>query len=87
MEILLALVVGTLCIVCFFVGAKVGQTVSRGETLEVPHPVKAIKESYERKQEEREQRKAQTRMDVIMQNIESYDGTGMGQMDVPGGEE
>ena len=89
MEILLALVVGTLCIVCFFVGAKVGQTVSRGETLEVPelNPVKVVKENRERKLAEQEQRREQTRMEVIMQNIESYDGTGLGQKDVPGGDE
>ena len=88
MEILLTLVVGTLCIVCFFVGAKVGQTVSRGEKLETPelNPVKAMKENRERKLEEQEQRRKQTRMEVIMQNIEAYDGTGLGQKDVPGGE-
>ena len=89
MEILLALVVGTLCIVCLIVGVKVGQTVSRGETLEVPelNPVKVMKENRERKLAEREQQREQTRMEVIMQNIESYDGTGLGQKDVPGGEE
>lgn len=87
MEILLALVVGTLCIVCFFVGAKVGQTVCRGETVEAPHPVKVMRENRERKLAEEEQRKEQTRMEIIMQNIESYDGTGLGQKDVPGGDE
>lgn len=89
MEILLVLVVGTLCIVCFFVGAKVGQTVSRGETVEVPelNPVKVMRENRERKLAEEEQRKEQTRMEIIMQNIESYDGTGLGQKDVPGGDE
>lgn len=87
MEILLALVVGTLCIVCFFVGAKVGQAVSRGETVEAPHPVKVMRENRERKLAEEEQRKEQTRMEIIMQNIESYDGTGLGQKDVPGGDE
>ena len=89
MEILLVLTVGTLCIACFFVGAKVGQTVSRGETLEVPelNPVKIIRETRERRQEEREQRLEQDRMDVILQNIEIYDGTGLGQKDVPGGDE
>lgn len=89
MEILLTLVVGTLCIVCFFVGAKVGQTVSRGETIEVPelNPVKIIRENRERRQEEWEQRRENKRTDIILQNIESYDGTGLGQKDVPGGDE
>ena len=84
MEILLTLVVGTLCIVCFFVGAKVGQTVANGERIETPdlNPVKAIKEHWEKASAEREYEKEQTRVDTIMRNIEAYDGTSNGQMDV-----
>lgn len=81
MEILLVLSVGTLCIACFFVGAKVGQTVSKGETIETPtlNPLKAIQERQARKEAEAEQNKIET----IMRNIESYDGTERGQEDVP----
>ncbi len=82
MEILLALVVGTLCIVCFFVGAKVGQTVSNGERIEIPNPVQTIKEHHEKKAAEREHDKEQSRIDAIMRNIEAYDGTTKGQTDV-----
>lgn len=83
MEILLTLTVGTLCIVCFFVGAKVGQTVSKGEPLETPtlNPIKAIKEHQDRRAAEEEQNK----LDVILKNIERYDGTSNGQEDVPRG--
>lgn len=81
MEILLALVVGTLCIVCFFVGAKVGQQVSKGEPIETPtlNPVKLIQEHQEKKAAEEEQ----NRIDTIMRNVERYDGTEHGQEDVP----
>lgn len=84
MEILLTLVVGTLCIVCFFVGAKVGQTVANGERIVTPdlNPVKAIKEHWEKASAEREYEKEQMRVDTIMRNIEAYDGTGNGQVDV-----
>ena len=83
MDILLVLTVGTLCIVCFFVGAKVGQTVSKGEKIEAPsvNPMKAIQEHRDRKQAEAEQ----TRLDTIVRNIEAYDGTARGQQDVPRG--
>lgn len=83
MEILLALVVGTLCIVCFFVGAKVGQQVSNGEPIETPtlNPVKAVREHQERKATESER----NRIDTIMRNIDRYDGTELGQEDVPRG--
>ena len=81
MEILLVLAVGTLCIVCFFVGAKVGQTVSKGETIETPtlNPMKLIQEHREKKAAEEEQSK----IDTILRNVERYDGTSHGQEDVP----
>lgn len=81
MEILLVLTVGTLCIACFFVGAKVGQQASKGEPIETPviNPIKAIREHQERKAAEEEQSK----IDTIMRNIEIYDGTERGQEDVP----
>ena len=84
MEVLLALVVGTLCIVCFFIGAKVGQTVANGERIETPdlNPVKAIKEHQEKKAAEREQETEQRKIETIMRNIEAYDGTTKGQEDV-----
>lgn len=87
MEILLVLTVGTLCIVCFLFGAKVGQAVSNGERIETPelNPVKAFKEHQERKAAEIEHDKEQSRIDTIMRNIEAYDGTSKGQEDVPRG--
>lgn len=82
MELTLILATGTLCIVCFFIGAKVGQQASKGETIVTPeiNPIKAIQEHRERKAQE----EAQNRVDVIMRNIERYDGTDHGQEDVPG---
>lgn len=82
MELTLILATGTLCIVCFFIGAKVGQQASKGETIVTPeiNPIKAIQEHRERKAQE----EAQNRVDVIMRNIERYDGTDYGQEDVPG---
>lgn len=80
MEILLALVVGALCIVCFFIGAKVGQTAAKGETIETPAEtaINAIREHQSKKEAEMKQSK----LDKIMRNIEAYDGTGNGQEDV-----
>ena len=81
MDILTILVVGTLNIVCFFIGAKVGQTVGKGEKIEVPtiNPIKAYNEHMERKEQEKEQEKIET----ILHNVEVYDGTSNGQKDVP----
>jgi hypothetical protein len=80
MEILLALTVGALCIGCFIIGAKVGQVASKGETIELPsvNPFEAYRKHEAKKEAEREAE----RIDTIMQNIESYDGTGNNQTDV-----
>lgn len=80
MEILLVLAVGTLNVVCFLFGAKVGMSVVKGEPIELPslNPIKAYRERENQKQAEREQDKLST----IMQNIEAYDGTGANQKDV-----
>lgn len=80
MEIALVLVVGAMCCTCFFFGAKVGQTVSKGEDIKTPtiNPLKAYRENEQRKEAEKEQ----NRIATVMQNIEAYDGTGRGQKDV-----
>lgn len=77
------IVCGGMNLVCFLSGAKIGQKVVKGEPIETPNldPFKAYRENQDRKQAEREQDKLST----IMENIESYDGTGRGQKDVPRG--
>ena len=81
--ILIIAIVGALNVACFFIGAKVGQTVAKGEKIEAPSldPIKKIQERQGRKEAEKEQE----RIDTIMRNIESYDGTSKGQEDVPRG--
>lgn len=82
--ILLIATVGTLNVVCFFIGAKVGQTVAQGKEIELPKidsPVALYKAHREAKEAETEK----NRLDVILANIERYDGTDAGQQDVPRG--
>lgn len=79
-NIIILLIVGTLNVVCFFVGAKVGQAVVKGEEIKAPevnltNPIKAYREKKKAEYE-------QDRIDTIMQNIESYNGTSVGQKDV-----
>lgn len=83
MEALLLLLTGFLNIVCFIIGARVGQTVSKGEPVKMPsvNPLKVIREREDKKEAEREQE----RIETIMRNIEAYDGTGAHQEDVPRG--
>ena len=71
---------GALCSICFLIGAKVGQKVSKGEAVELPsvNPIKAYRETKERKHAEAELNKIET----IMHNIDAYNGTSIGQKDV-----
>lgn len=83
MEILLILTVGALNVACFFIGAKVGQKVTKGEPVEVslPEPLKAIREREDAKEAKREQE----RLETILRNIDNYDGSENGQEEVPRG--
>lgn len=83
MEVLLLLVMAMANIVCFMVGAKVGQAVSKGEEVKLPtlNPLEIYKTHKENKVAEAEQDK----IDTVMQNLEAYNGTEAGQKDIPKG--
>ena len=68
---------------CFIIGARVGQKVVRGEAVEMPkiEPMRAVRERQDRIAAEAEQE----RYNAILRNIEAYDGTERGQEDVPRG--
>lgn len=81
MEILIIASVAN--IVCFIIGAMVGQRVAKGESIKTPtiNPIKAKEERQARKEAVFEH----DRIATIMENIERYDGTAYGQKDVPRG--
>lgn len=81
--LIIIIAISTLNMACFFVGAKVGQKVVKGESLEMPNlnPMEKIREHNSRKEAERKQE----RDEVILRNIDRYDGTPFGQEDVPKG--
>lgn len=81
MEVLTILAMGFVCMACFLMGAKLGQTVAKGEKIETPtiNPIQAVKEHKANKEAEMERHK----FDTILQNIDKYDGTAKGQEDVP----
>lgn len=81
MEILTIIVTGALCCVSFILGAKTVQNVKKDKDIELPNinPLKAIRE----RQEHKEQKKEQSKLETIMRNIEAYDGTSNRQEDIP----
>lgn len=82
MDILLVAVIAASNIVCFTIGAKIGQKAAKGEEIRiVPEPLLEAKHSRESKEAQlkREQ------MEMILKNIDIYDGSAAHQQDIPRG--
>ena len=81
MEALLLLIMGMTNVLCFMIGAKVGQKVVKGEPVELPslNPMDAVREHQSKREAEMEL----DRVSTILRNVEAYDGTSNGQKDVP----
>ena len=77
------LVAGGINIACFLFGAKVGQTVAAGKPVELPNPVKSVKEAAQERTARKEQEYQQKQLDLLLENIENYDGSANGQKDIP----
>ena len=75
--ILVGVLVWSMTAITFYLGAKIGLGVSTKEKLELPSPVKVIKEHWEEKARNEEQKIYETNME----NIDIYDGTELGQKD------
>lgn len=82
--ILVILVVCFANILCFYIGARIGQNIIRDEDVTLPNPVTEVKEQVQEYREKRKAKEDQEQLDVILANIERYDGTGYGQREVPG---
>lgn len=71
--------IGIMNILCFLIGAKTGQKVIKGESIELPNanPIKVM----ETIKEDRRQKKEEEIENTNRYNIDNYDGTGLGQKD------
>ena len=82
-SIVAVLFVSGLNILSFFIGARVGQKVVKGEEVKMPNPVKEIKENVREREEERAAKKEQDLFETLAYNIDVYDGTALGQKEIP----
>lgn len=78
--IILILVMGVMNLLAFLIGARTAQKAQLGEEIELPNinPVKVYEEHMERIQANKEQQELNT----MLENINNYDGTPLGQKDV-----
>lgn len=82
MEILLCTVFGVFILISFVIGVRIGQKVSNDEPIRL-NPVRAIDEYKEEKEVKRQIKEFESKLNVMLDNIDSYDGTGLGQKDIP----
>lgn len=79
--VLLIITIGALCMACFFLGASVRQKVDKGETIKMPNLNPS--DLYQEHQRKQELDKKAKQREVLLRNIENYDGTPYGQEDIP----
>lgn len=79
--IILCTLFGVFILIAYSLGLKNGQKLSKSEEVIVPelNPVKAIQKEIETVEE----KKKQEAFDLMMSNIDNYDGTGLGQKNIP----
>ncbi len=72
-------------LICVIIGLKIGLALNKGESFSFPNPIKEFAHRQAEKQAKKEAKAEQDKIETILRNIENYDGTGFGQMDVPRG--
>ena len=79
--IILCTIFGVFILVAYSLGLKNGQRISKNEEVVIPNinPVKVVTEEIEK----HEEKKKQQAYEIMMSNIDNYDGTGLGQQDIP----
>lgn len=82
MEILLCTVFGVFILLSFVIGVRIGQKVNNDEPIRL-NPIRAIDEYKEEKEVKRQIKETETKLNVMLDNIDTYDGTGLGQKDIP----
>lgn len=76
------IVFGIFIMSSFVIGVILGQKLNRNEKIEV-NPVKAIEDYKEERQYKKEIQQEQSKLDIMLENIDNYDGTGIGQKNIP----
>ena len=79
MDVLLLVVICLSNVACLIVGVNVGLKASRGEEIKLSNPVEKVQSI----KDAQEQRKEQEALDTMLHNIDVYNGTSLGQKDIP----
>lgn len=69
-------------IICFIIGAKIGQMIVRQETITL-NPIKAVDNAITEHKEAKIKEAEDEYFKAIYQNIDNYTGDSIGQVDIP----
>jgi hypothetical protein len=75
------IVFGVFILLSFVIGVILGQKLNRNEKIEV-NPVKAVGNYVEEKKIKKENDKEQAALETMLDNIDNYDGSGIGQKEI-----
>ena len=67
----------------FIVGLHYGTKIKNNEEIKVPNPIKTIKTNIKEAELEKISSREQEIEDINLSNIDSYDGSGLGQKEFP----
>ena len=83
--LIICTIFGVFIFAAFIVGLHYGSKVKNNERIELPNlnPVKAVKNHIKEKEVSAKQEKQDLIDEINLANIESYDGTGLGQIEIP----
>ena len=82
MIIALAIIISLNSVICFIIGAKVGQKVVRQEPIEL-NPIKAVNKAITEHKETKAKEEEDEYYKALYQNIDNYTGDSIGQVDIP----
>jgi hypothetical protein len=82
MVIALAIIICLDSVICFIIGAKVGQKVVRQEPIEI-NPIKAVNKAIEEHKEALIKDAEEEYYKAVYSNIDNYTGDSIGQVDIP----
>ena len=80
--ILIILATGFICLLSFYMGLKANSNETKAE-IKLPNPIKKIQEYKEQVKESKQEQLEREILETNLENINNYDGTPLGQKEIP----
>lgn len=80
--IILCAIFGAFIMYAFIKGIQIDQKISNNGTVEIMNPIKIIKEHRTMSKANKDSEKEMKEIETMLENIDNYDGTGLGQKEI-----